>query len=344
MFNPLKYFRNNKVGLALGSGGAKGLSHIAIINYLESQQIPIDMIAGSSIGAVVGAIYCVEKTLAKNNMQMFAEDTLKLSKRELYRLFDPVFPKSGLVEGKGFLKWLKKYIPEHMNIEDLKIPLTIVATDFVTGQSVLFKKGNILEALRASISIPGVFVPVFFKDSEHVLIDGGVSNPLPINIVKKMGAGISIAVNLHPRVSKKRWKKYVKYKMRDTGLVIESQDLVTVKQSTDISVLDKTKKNREWEQSVEKWLDLQHQQNKQSKKAKRNLPHIFEVISRSFDIMEYVNTRLMLKYNKPSVLFEPEVMKFSTFDFNKTREIIAAGEEECKRLRNVIRAKVKIWL
>ena len=190
MSNPLKFFGNRTVGLALGSGGAKGLSHIAVVEYLRSMEIPIHMIAGSSIGAVVGAIYCV------GALDRFKQDILKLTLREMLKYMDPVVPRSGLIEGKGFVKFLERYVPPAALLEELEVPLAVVATDYATGAPVVFRSGNVLEALRASVSIPGVLVPVRYRDT--LLVDGGVSIPLPISVVRGMGAGLTIAVNLHP--------------------------------------------------------------------------------------------------------------------------------------------------
>ena len=158
-------------------------------------EIPIDFIAGSSIGAVIGALHGI------GALGRFKEDILKFTFRDMLGYMDPVVPRSGLIEGKGFVKFMERYIPRDAKIEELKTPLSVLATDYGTGMSVIFRKGNILEALRASVSIPGVLMPV--KYGETLLVDGGVANPLPINIVRGMGAGITVAVNLHPRLKKR---------------------------------------------------------------------------------------------------------------------------------------------
>jgi NTE family protein len=331
MFNPLKYFRNRKVGLALGSGGSKGIAHISVIEYLLSRQIPIDFIAGSSIGAVIGVIYSIGK------LDKFKKDILKANRRQLIKIFDPVFPKNGLLEGKGFYEFLKNYIPEETSIEDLKIPVNILATDFNTGNSVVFRKGNILEALRASMAIPGIFVPVKYKST--FLLDGGVANPLPINVAKMMGAGITIAVNLHPRVEKKRWKSFVKSRVKKSSFLIDSSDIEIIEESDNKIFIPIKKGTNSYFKFVEKWLGTNDDEP-----YKMKTPNIFETISQAIDIMEYMNTRLMLKYNSPSVLIEPEDLEISSLDFTEIPVLLKEGYEACYRSRRAISRNVKFWV
>jgi NTE family protein len=328
MLNPLKYFRNRKVGLALGSGGAKGLSHIAVLEYLESLNIPIHMIAGSSIGAVVGALYCAG-TLGK-----FKEDILKFTLRDLLSFLDPVMPRSGFIEGKGFTKFMARYIPRSSNIEDLKLPLAIVATDYINGTPVIFRNGNILEALRASVSIPGVLVPVRYRGT--LLVDGGVANPLPLNVVRSMGAGMTIAVNLHPQVKKRGLKHYVESSMANQSARVDLKDNVIKEEQ----MPEKPGQSAgiKWLKAIEQWLRAD------SGSDKKNMPNIFEVMTQSVDIMEYVNTALMLKYNSPTVLIEPNVIDVQTLGFTDAKKIIDEGFIACSRAKKTLIRKVRLWV
>lgn len=328
MWNPFKYIGNRKVGLALGSGGAKGLSHIAVIEYLGSMEIPIDMIAGSSIGAIIGALY------ASGSMEKFKQDMLRFSLRELLSFMDPVVPRSGLVEGKGFVRFMERYIPRDARIEDLKIPLAVLATDFFSGVSVVFRDGNLLDALRASVSIPGVLVPV--RHGESLLVDGGVANPLPVNIVKNMGAGITIAVNLHPRLKKRGLRHYVDTPVAATagggaltGTGKRGSALITDKQAAGTAG---------WIRAMEQWL------RPGGRKRERDMPNIFEVMAGSVDIMEYVNTALLLKYNSPTVLIEPDVTDVDTLDFMDAERIFELGHSACSRARRTLARKVAAWV
>lgn len=326
MFNPLKIFRNRKVGLALGSGGAKGLSHISVIEYIEGMGIPVNMIAGSSIGAVVGAVYCC------GNLSRLKEDMLRFSKKELFAVFDITMPKSGLLKGNDFVKFMKKYIPADARIEDMRIPLSIVSTDYYTGRPVVFNKGNVLEAVRASVSIPGVFVPVAYGSS--FLIDGGVANPLPLDLLEDMGAGLTIASNLHPGLAISPMTDFVKRQGKKIG-ILKKDKPETVDRARGVSVPDE-KPVKAWFKNIEQWLSKGEE--------KQYYPSIFEVISQSIDIMGYVNTQNTLKYYSPTVLVEPDLLKYGTMDFYRAYDIITEGFKACSDRKFELTRKIKIWI
>jgi NTE family protein len=325
MSNPLKFLSNRTVGLALGSGGAKGLSHVAVIEYLVSAGIPIEMIAGSSIGAVVGALFCV------GALDRFKQDLLKLTLREMLKYVDPVVPRSGLIEGKGFVKFMERYIPRSAVIEELKIPLAVVATDYATGAQVVFRSGSVLEALRASVSIPGVLVPVRYRDT--LLVDGGVSNPLPISVVRGMGAGITIAVNLHPRLKKRGLRQLMKAQMAPPEPVDPGEiELLGGK------ALAAATGGSRWLRLIEQWLSAERG------KGETNMPNIFDVIAQSVDIMEYINTALLLKYDSPTVLIEPNVTDVMTLNFADAGRIMYEGYLACARVKSALHRRVQVWV
>ncbi len=331
MINLFKYFRNRKVGLALGSGGAKGISHISVIEYLESLNIPIHMIAGSSAGAVVGAVYCC------GTLKEFKEALLHLEWNDMISLFDPVFPRSGLIEGAKALKFMKQFIPDSVTIDELPIPLSIIATDLYSGMPVVFRSGNLLQAIRASGSIPGIFVPVTYENK--VLVDGGISKPLPIDVVKNMGAGYTIAVNLHPTVSNKRIRKLIRTMSKHDTVEEKQVRLEIAKSLSNIRhyELFSTIADKKWFRSVEKWL------GRESPKAEK-LPNIFEIISQSVDIMEYTNTMLVLKYQKPTVLIQPDLLDLNTLDFFRASDALTGGFQACEKVRGKIIRKIRYWV
>ena len=330
MYNPLKYIVPRKIGLALGSGGAKGMAHIAVLDYLKNMNIPVHMVAGSSIGAVVGALYCC------GAMDSFIDDIVAMDKRELVSLFDPVFPRSGLVQGRKVMTFLEKYISAGTLIEDLGIPLAICAAEYNTGMTVVFRKGNLLEALRASISIPGVLVPVKYRGT--LLLDGGVSNPLPVNIVKDMGAHITIAVNLHPRIGKGMLRSFVKSEMHRFRLVLDSDEIKFIEDAAPV-IVPSGEEKKSWVGTVSHWLRTDTPQEQ-----KEETPSIMDLIAKSFDIMEYVNTMLMLKYNRPTVLIEPDVSRFGTFDFLEAEAILKEGDMACERKKGTLKRRVASWV
>lgn len=180
--------KKNKLGLVLGSGGAKGLSHIGVIKVLEENNISVDFIAGSSIGALVGGVYA-----STRNINIIEEVVLNTDWKKIFSLIDPAF-KGGLLGGDKVKNFIKKYIGKD-NFEDLLIPLSVVATNLKDGMPVVYNKGDVVTAIRASISFPLLFRAV--KIDEVVLADGGLSLPVPVSVVKEMGADVVLAVNLH---------------------------------------------------------------------------------------------------------------------------------------------------
>ncbi|MFC4320292.1 patatin-like phospholipase family protein [Litchfieldia salsa] len=176
---------NPKIGLALGSGGARGFAHLGVIKVLKEENIPIDLIAGSSMGALVGAFYGTGLDIDKLYKLAYA------FKRKYY--LDFTVPKMGFISGNR-VKELIRMFTKNKNIEDLQIPLSIVATDLLKGERVVFNKGPVASAVRASIAIPGILVPE--RIDGRVLVDGGVVDKVPISILKEMGADIVIAVDV----------------------------------------------------------------------------------------------------------------------------------------------------
>ncbi|MCA1053399.1 patatin-like phospholipase family protein [Rossellomorea aquimaris] len=174
-----------KIGLALGSGGARGFAHLGVLKALVDEGIPIDMIAGSSMGALVGCMYGVGHRM---------EDLYKLSttfRRKYY--LDFTVPKMGFIAGKRIKEFIQLF-SHNKNIEDLNIPVSVVATDITNGEKVVFTSGPVSSAVRASIAIPGIFVPE--KIDGRLLVDGGVIDRVPVSVVKEMGADIVIGVDV----------------------------------------------------------------------------------------------------------------------------------------------------
>jgi len=179
--------RQLRIGLALGSGGAKGLAHIGVIKVLEKNNIPIDFIAGSSIGALIGGFYSATKDIKR-----IEEIALSTNWRQLLSLIDPSL-RRGLIKGEKIKKFIETHIGK-VKFRDLKIPLSVIATDLRTGEIIPINQGEVASAIRASISFPLIFKPV--EREGRLLADGGLSLPIPVEVVNKMGAGLVIAVNL----------------------------------------------------------------------------------------------------------------------------------------------------
>jgi len=183
----MKAKNHKKVGLALGSGGVRGLAHVGVIRALLRNGIPIDYISGSSIGAWVGAHFSLYQDIEKT-----AEFTVGKKKEKFISFLEPTMS-GGLIKGEKIETLLDGWF-EGGSFSDLKIPLKIVATDLISGQKIIFTEGNLATAVRASMAVPGVFKPAILGN--QALIDGGVSNPVPVDLVKELGAEVVIAVNL----------------------------------------------------------------------------------------------------------------------------------------------------
>lgn len=176
-----------KVGLALGSGGARGYAHIGVLKVLEEHQIPIDYIAGTSMGSLIGVLYA-----NGINIELLGKLASNIKKKTFV---DYVVPKRGLIRG-SLIQETVRLLTHGKKLEDLSIPTSVVATDLLSGERVIFNEGPIDEAVRASISIPGIFEPV--QSEGRLLVDGAVVDRLPISVVRDMGADLVVAVDVGP--------------------------------------------------------------------------------------------------------------------------------------------------
>ncbi len=176
-----------RVALALGSGAARGWAHIGVINALFEVGIRPDRVAGTSIGALVGAAYASGKI---HSLETVARE---LDWKNVVSLFDVVLPRSGVIDGRKIADSIREQV-EPGNIEDLHLPFSAVSTDLVTSSEVVIQEGDVVAAVRASISVSGMFTPV--KKGAMILVDGGLVNPVPVSVARRMGADYVIAVDV----------------------------------------------------------------------------------------------------------------------------------------------------
>jgi len=182
--------KRKKIGLALSSGAARGLAHVGVLEVLEKEGIPIDMIAGTSAGALIGALYAQRKDASQvKNL------VIDLISKRFTLLVDLALPKTGLIQGKKLKDQLRSVIGD-VEFGDLSIPFACVATDIRTGEEVVIKQGSVVEGVRASVSLPAIFTVV--KWEGRYLVDGGLVNPVPVSVLRGMGADFIIAVNVVP--------------------------------------------------------------------------------------------------------------------------------------------------
>jgi NTE family protein len=182
-----------RVGLALGGGVVRGISHIGVLSALQEAQIPIDYVAGSSAGSLVGALYCAGWPIEQ--IREAARDL------RLWRLARLTWPSSGWVSFEPMARWLIKQLGD-IQIGDLLTPFAAVATDLVTGEPVRFRQGRLATIVQASCSVPGLVVPT--KIGDRTLGDGGLSDTVPVSILREMGAEYVIGVDIFPPVSRPR--------------------------------------------------------------------------------------------------------------------------------------------
>ena len=299
-------------GLALGGGSARGLAHVGVILALEAYNIPIDIIAGTSIGAVIGSLYASGATVKE-----LEEVALSIKKSKTLFMIDPTFPRSGLISGDRIEKMLNKFALKDKTFDDLNIPFAAVATEIENGAEVIISQGKLIDAVRASISIPGIFTPVKYQD--YYLVDGGLVNPVPANVAQMMGADIIIAVNLskmNPYISTIEFNK--------ENVPSETSE----KQSDD----DKKEKT-----SIFK---------KQIAKVKLSLegPNLFEVINQSIDIMQANITEQSLEGT--DIIIVPFGIKdINTLDFDEAELLIKGGIMatliNIPRIKEVMEEKLK---
>jgi NTE family protein len=176
-----------KVGIAFGSGGVRGVAHIGVIKALLENDVPIDIVAGTSVGAWVAAHYAIFQDLPE-----LENKTVGHAKDKALAMLEPAVG-AGFIKGDKIQKLLSQWFAGK-TFADKKIPLAIVTTDIISGQEIDFFNGDLVTLVRASMAIPTMFKPVTYKN--YQLVDGGLVNPVPDDLVRKMGADVVIAVNL----------------------------------------------------------------------------------------------------------------------------------------------------
>jgi len=295
------------VGLVLGSGSSRGWAHIGAIEALEEEKIPIDYVVGSSIGSYVGALY------ASGSLKSLKEFVLRMDGRKVFSYFDVVFPRSGLLDGT---KKLKELFSIHTDVEDfseLKIPVLMVATDLMTGKKVVLKTGNIFSALRATMSIPGLFAPMKLKD--RWLVDGGLVDPVPVGVARALEADVVIAVDLNSGiVSHKKLKKLIKSKAPKT-------------ENTPDYKSELLKKMLDYYEHAEisftrRISVLLHRESA--------TPDIIETVMTSINIMQERITRINLAVEPPDTLIQPRLGHLKMMDFDQVEHTIEEGYSSVK--------------
>jgi len=297
-----------KVGLALSGGVVRGISHIGVLKVLEREKIPIDLIAGTSIGAIIGGLYA--SGVKASEMERLVRTT------ELRKLIDFTVPKTGFIAGKRIESYIRNII-KNKNFEALPIPLSIIATELNRGEKVIFNQGSLTKAIMASISMPGIFEPVI--DHNSILVDGGLVDPIPVDLVKEMGADIVIAIDLTIDIKQTNLSEIKKEESAFTEYF--ERELV----STELGYLKSflRKKKIKLPSFLRKFL-------KPKKMLELlfgiGLPEIVKYRVRSMDILGNQLAKEKLKYPYVDIIIRPEFEGVKWTEFDKTNEIVRAGE------------------
>lgn len=308
-----------KVGLALGSGAARGLAHIGVLKTLEDAGISLDLIAGTSMGAFIGALYAADVPIHR------IEETARgIDWKSLARLLDPVIPTSGLIDGKKMMTFMAELLPVR-TFEELSLPLAVTATDIETGEAIVIKQGDLLEALRAGLAFPGIFSPARFGN--RFLVDGGLCHPVPTDVARHLGADRVIGVCAIPEVTKQTPEAYLPFKQ------------------------EKNQRMRPWrdffnapgiEQLTRRVLGQQEPIATVSEETNRKIPNIFRVCAQSVAIMENEINQLRLDRNTRDLVIRPQLDGITLLEFHRADEIIAAGESATLDAMPAIRELVKV--
>jgi NTE family protein len=301
--------QKGKLGLALGSGAARGMAHIGVLRALEEAGMTPDILVGTSIGALVGGVYAAGK------LENFLEIVLQLNWKETARYFAEVsFPRSGLLEGTKITELLTEIVGKQ-NLEDLPILFRSVATNILSGDEVVIQEGDLVAAIRASIAVPGVFTPARYK--EAFLVDGGMVNPVPVNICRDLGADRVIAVDLNYG------------RMENSFPENASKEEGKLNSSTQESRKD-TKKIFAWIENNAKQLDVSFLDSFKEWVERKPMPNIFDVLGNSIRIMEEQIANNRLKIDVPDLLIQPSVGSVRFLEFHLTREMIQEGYRAAK--------------
>lgn len=282
-----------KLGIALGSGAARGWVHIGILNALHKAGIEPDIVAGTSIGALVGASYVA------GNLSSLEQWVTSLSKLETVRFFKINAIMEGLVNKQRLHGFLSQYVaPNELSIQSLNKRYASVATDLQTGREVWNTNGSLLQAVWASISLPGLFPAI--KHDDRWLIDGGLVNPVPVSVCRALGADVVIAVNLNGDILGKHLETEEKLPQKQNGVTAKISDFI----AEYTGGLFDNDNDKEQEQS----------------------PNVFDAIAASVNITQDRITRSRMAGDPPDITLTPRMAKIGLLEFYKAKQAIHEGE------------------
>jgi NTE family protein len=283
------------VSLVLGSGGARGLAHIGVIKWLVENGYEIRSIAGTSMGALIGGIYATGK------LDVYEHWVRALRKRDVMQLLDFAYSRAGLFSGDRIIRKLRDMLGD-TRIEDLPMSFTAVATDLDAGREIWLTRGSVFDAIRASIAIPTVFTPVTYQG--HLLVDGGLLNPVPIAPTLKDITDITVAVSLS---GKEELLEVVEQRENDSAKVGSS-----------------------YRNGIAEFIESLQARFISDESEADNI-NVFELMSRSLEAMEHLITRFKLAAYNTDYLIEIPANACSIFEFHRAEEMIELGYARAQR-------------
>ena len=293
--------KQKTVSLALGSGGARGLAHIGVIEVLKEEGFDIASIAGSSMGACVGGIYCAGK------LEVFRDWILQINKRETFRLMDFTMSTQGVLKGQKVLDHLKTMLGE-IKIDDFDIAYTAVATDVVTKEEIWMRNGDLYNVIRASSSVPTLMMPT--KLGERVLVDGGVLNPLPIEPLMPAKTDLVIAVNINANSEGHQRHREVK--------LSEELDKILEQSEAESKAYTKRVVN-----SVKGWLRMGS--NETTDKSQDKTLSYLGMLNKSYDFMQDRLCEQSIEIHQPDIVVSIPRSVGTTLEFYRATEMIEEG-------------------
>ena len=288
-----------RIGLALGSGSARGWAHIGAIRALEERGVKPDIVCGTSVGALVGAFY------AAGELDKLEKWVTSLAWTTVVRLMD-ITLRGGLIRGNRLFNLFRSTF-EDRDISELPVQFGAIATELASGREVWLREGKLLDAVRASCSMPGVFTPAIRAGT--LIVDGGLVNPVPVSMCRALGADLVIAIDLS-------WGKLGPYRDRGKDRQVAPRD-----------VPGWTGKLRPG------WL---RRQIPPVGEEAPSIPSIFEVFTTALDIVEMKIARSRLAGEPADVLLTPLLPDFATMDFHRAAEAIPEGRAAVERMAPLI--------
>ena len=301
--------QHTRIGLALGSGSARGWSHIGILRALAEIGIEPDLVCGSSVGAIVGASY------AAGNLDKLEEWVTSLTRADVARFLDLNLSLNGFIDAPRLRSFFADYVcAEAVRIEELGRTFATVSTDLENGREIWFTEGSVLDAVWASMSLPGLFPPI--RNQGRWLVDGGLVNPVPVSVCRAIGADKVIAVNLNGAIV----GRHFLHRIEDEADQAAADGL--------LSMLRKTVKN--YSSSLFG-----------SNGTNDSAPGLFDAIIGSINIVQDRITRSRMAGDPPDIILAPRLSHIGLMEFYRAREAIQEGRECVQRMLPEIRHQVK---